>query len=107
MSQSRPTEESENCPCAGQAADSTKLIPGLACAGSIEIALPDGRLKRIGITRAHLEEDAGKLTHSGADQLSGSDYSLVDYNRAGVVHSSGYMFSGDTTGWVHWAEKKC
>lgn len=28
-------------------------------AGSIEIALPDGKLKRIGITRAHLEEDAG------------------------------------------------
>ena len=27
---------------------------------------------------------AGKLVHSGADQLSGSDYSLVDYNRAGV-----------------------
>ena len=26
---------------------------------------------------------AGKLNHSGADQLSGSDYSLVDYNRAG------------------------
>ncbi len=30
------------------------------CAGSIEIALPDGKLKRIGITRAHLEEDAGE-----------------------------------------------
>lgn len=27
---------------------------------------------------------AGKLTHSGAAQLSGSDYSLADYNRAGV-----------------------
>ena len=27
----------------------------------------------------------GKLTHSGADQLSGSEYSLVDYNRAGKV----------------------
>jgi aspartyl-tRNA(Asn)/glutamyl-tRNA(Gln) amidotransferase subunit B len=27
---------------------------------------------------------AGKLVHSGSDQLSGSDYSLVDYNRAGV-----------------------
>lgn len=56
----------------------------IAAGGSIEIALPDGKLKRIGITRAHLEEDAGKLTHSGADQISGSDYSLVDYNRAGV-----------------------
>lgn len=29
------------------------------------------------------EVSAGKLNHSGADQLSGSDYSLVDYNRAG------------------------
>lgn len=28
-------------------------------------------------------QNAGKLNHSGADQLSGSDYSLVDYNRAG------------------------
>lgn len=37
------------------------LLP--LCAGSIEIALPDGTLKRIGITRAHLEEDAGKPGH--------------------------------------------
>jgi aspartyl-tRNA(Asn)/glutamyl-tRNA(Gln) amidotransferase subunit B len=35
--------------------------------------------KRIGITRAHLEEDAGKLLHEGI-----KDGSLVDYNRAGV-----------------------
>lgn len=40
--------------------------------------------KRIGITRAHLEEDAGKLVHAGADGLSGSSYSLVDLNRAGT-----------------------
>lgn len=40
--------------------------------------------KRIGITRAHLEEDAGKLVHSGADGLAGSNYSLVDLNRAGT-----------------------
>ncbi|MFI3300395.1 MAG: Asp-tRNA(Asn)/Glu-tRNA(Gln) amidotransferase subunit GatB [Candidatus Gastranaerophilales bacterium] len=40
--------------------------------------------KRIGITRAHLEEDAGKLNHAGADGLAGSSYSLVDLNRAGT-----------------------
>ena len=39
--------------------------------------------KRIGITRAHLEEDAGKLVHAGADGIAGSSYSLVDLNRAG------------------------
>ena len=36
-----------------------------------------------GITRAHLEEEAGKLVHSG-DSIIGSSYSLVDYNRAGI-----------------------
>ncbi|MEL6325551.1 MAG: Asp-tRNA(Asn)/Glu-tRNA(Gln) amidotransferase subunit GatB [Cyanobacteria bacterium J06626_23] len=40
--------------------------------------------KQIGITRLHMEEDAGKLVHAGSDRLSGSAYSLVDYNRAGV-----------------------
>ncbi len=55
--------------------------------GWIEIELvKDGEpvRKRIGITRLHMEEDAGKLVHAGSDSLSGSSYSLVDYNRAGV-----------------------
>ncbi len=40
--------------------------------------------KHIGITRMHMEEDAGKLVHAGSDRLAGSSHSLVDYNRAGV-----------------------
>ncbi|MCU9614327.1 Asp-tRNA(Asn)/Glu-tRNA(Gln) amidotransferase subunit GatB [Caldibacillus lycopersici] len=45
--------------------------------GWIEIEV-GGKKKRIGITRLHLEEDAGKLNHSG------DGYSLVDYNRQGT-----------------------
>ncbi len=57
--------------------------------GWLEIELVDkktkaARRKRIGITRLHMEEDAGKLVHAGSDRLAGSTYSLVDYNRAGV-----------------------
>ncbi|HEY6736514.1 MAG TPA: Asp-tRNA(Asn)/Glu-tRNA(Gln) amidotransferase subunit GatB [Candidatus Saccharimonadia bacterium] len=44
--------------------------------GAVEFPL-DGKVKRVGITRAHLEGDAGKLTHP-----EGRDYSLVDLNRA-------------------------
>ena len=42
-------------------------------------------LDRFGVTRAHLEEDAGKTVYGGADRLAGSEYSLVDYNRAGEI----------------------
>ncbi|MFM2432383.1 MAG: Aspartyl/glutamyl-tRNA(Asn/Gln) amidotransferase subunit [Cyanobacteriota bacterium] len=57
--------------------------------GHIEIELYDKKsgtatTKKIGITRLHMEEDAGKLVHGGSDRLAGSTYSLVDYNRAGV-----------------------
>jgi len=46
--------------------------------------LPDGF--RVGIERGHLEEDTGKSTHVGGvgGRLHGSDYSLIDFNRAGV-----------------------
>jgi aspartyl-tRNA(Asn)/glutamyl-tRNA(Gln) amidotransferase subunit B len=45
--------------------------------------LPDGF--RVGIERAHMEEDTGKTTHAGASgRIHGADYSLVDYNRSGV-----------------------
>jgi aspartyl-tRNA(Asn)/glutamyl-tRNA(Gln) amidotransferase subunit B len=45
----------------------------------------DTYVKRIGIERLHMEEDAGKLVHAGSDRLAGSTHSLVDYNRAGVA----------------------
>ncbi|HEV3015139.1 MAG TPA: Asp-tRNA(Asn)/Glu-tRNA(Gln) amidotransferase subunit GatB, partial [Actinomycetota bacterium] len=45
----------------------------------------EGELRRIGITRVHLEEDTGKSLHVGATgRIHGADYSLVDYNRAGI-----------------------
>lgn len=57
--------------------------------GSLEIEMVDKKTqavtrKTIGITRLHMEEDAGKLVHAGSDRLSGSTHSLVDFNRAGV-----------------------
>ncbi len=52
--------------------------------GYLEIFV-DGEVKKIRIKRIHLEEDAGKLLHVGAgDRLSEADYSLVDFNRAGI-----------------------
>ena len=47
--------------------------------GSLDILLEDGTQKRIGITRAHLEEDAGKSLHEDFHGLSG-----IDLNRAGT-----------------------
>jgi aspartyl-tRNA(Asn)/glutamyl-tRNA(Gln) amidotransferase subunit B len=48
------------------------------------LELPAG--KRIGIERAHIEEDTGKSSHMGdsGGRIHGAAYSLVDYNRAGV-----------------------
>jgi aspartyl-tRNA(Asn)/glutamyl-tRNA(Gln) amidotransferase subunit B len=47
--------------------------------GALEIVLDDGARKRVGITRAHLEEDAGKSLHEGLPGLTG-----IDLNRAGT-----------------------
>ena len=47
--------------------------------GHIDIQLEDGTVKRIGVTRAHLEEDAGKSVHDQFEGMSG-----IDLNRAGT-----------------------
>lgn len=54
----------------------------IAVNGHLDIEV-NGETKRIGITRIHMEEDAGKLVHSGGT-INSSDYALVDYNRTGV-----------------------
>ena len=50
----------------------------LAADGYFDIPAPDGSLKRVGIIRAHLEEDAGKNLHEGLD------HTRIDLNRAGT-----------------------
>jgi len=54
----------------------------LARDGWLEIDLPDGSARRVGIERLHLEEDVGKLIHEGT--LDTAQASLVDFNRSGV-----------------------
>jgi aspartyl-tRNA(Asn)/glutamyl-tRNA(Gln) amidotransferase subunit B len=56
----------------------TQYDQPIVLGGSVTIEV-DGQSKTIGITRAHLESDAGKSTHP-----DGKDYSLVDLNRAGT-----------------------
>jgi aspartyl-tRNA(Asn)/glutamyl-tRNA(Gln) amidotransferase subunit B len=52
--------------------------------GHLDIEV-DGDTRRVGITRVHMEEDTGKSVHAGATgRIAGADYSLEDYNRAGV-----------------------
>jgi aspartyl-tRNA(Asn)/glutamyl-tRNA(Gln) amidotransferase subunit B len=50
--------------------------------GYLTITDERGEAKRIGVTRAHMEEDAGKLVHQG--DISSTPFSLVDLNRCGV-----------------------
>jgi aspartyl-tRNA(Asn)/glutamyl-tRNA(Gln) amidotransferase subunit B len=56
----------------------TQYDEPIVIGGSVDIVV-DGQVKTVGITRAHLESDAGKSTHP-----AGTDYSLVDLNRAGT-----------------------
>jgi aspartyl-tRNA(Asn)/glutamyl-tRNA(Gln) amidotransferase subunit B len=51
----------------------------IVAGGHIDIVLDDGGTRRVGITRAHLEEDAGKSLHEGLPGLTG-----IDLNRAGT-----------------------
>jgi aspartyl-tRNA(Asn)/glutamyl-tRNA(Gln) amidotransferase subunit B len=50
--------------------------------GRVEIVLDDGTIKSVGVTRAHLEEDAGKSLHD--EKLLGGGYTGIDLNRAGT-----------------------
>ncbi|WP_108717856.1 Asp-tRNA(Asn)/Glu-tRNA(Gln) amidotransferase subunit GatB [Miniimonas sp. S16] len=58
----------------------------IAYDGWLDVELADGEVVRVEIERAHMEEDAGKNTHVGGHdgRLQGAEYSLVDYNRAGI-----------------------
>ncbi|HLU56631.1 MAG TPA: Asp-tRNA(Asn)/Glu-tRNA(Gln) amidotransferase subunit GatB [Pseudonocardia sp.] len=58
----------------------------IAFDGHLDVPLDDGSVFRVGIERAHMEEDTGKSLHvGGADgRIHGAEYSLLDYNRAGV-----------------------
>ena len=73
----------------------------------MQVPLPGGGEKRIGVTRAHLEEDAGKAMYSGGSgggsdggggdgsgssgRLANSQFGLVDYNRAGARTAFFYL----------------
>jgi aspartyl-tRNA(Asn)/glutamyl-tRNA(Gln) amidotransferase subunit B len=54
--------------------------------GVVHFWLEDGTRRQCRLTRIHLEEDTGKSLHGGSThgRLAGSEYSLVDFNRAGV-----------------------
>ncbi len=60
----------------------TQYDAPICSGGSLEIS-HQGTLREIGIERAHLEEDPGSLQHVGGS-IDTADYTLVDYNRAGV-----------------------
>jgi aspartyl-tRNA(Asn)/glutamyl-tRNA(Gln) amidotransferase subunit B len=58
----------------------------LGLGGHLDVELEDGSSYRVGITRVHMEEDAGKLVHAGgaSGRIDGADYSLADFNRCGT-----------------------
>ncbi len=58
----------------------------IAFDGYLDVELEDGTPVRVPIERAHMEEDTGKSLHMGGatGRIHGADYSLLDYNRAGI-----------------------
>ncbi|MGP3968628.1 Asp-tRNA(Asn)/Glu-tRNA(Gln) amidotransferase subunit GatB [Streptomyces sp. 6N223] len=58
----------------------------IAFNGRLDVQLADGEVFRVGIERAHMEEDTGKSTHVGGatGRIHGASHSLLDYNRAGI-----------------------
>lgn len=60
----------------------TQFYAPICRTGWLEMEFPTGR-RRIGITRIHLEEEAGRSYHSGTGIID-SDYSLLDYNRSSI-----------------------
>jgi aspartyl-tRNA(Asn)/glutamyl-tRNA(Gln) amidotransferase subunit B len=58
----------------------------IAFNGYLDVELEDGEVFRVEIERAHMEEDTGKSLHVGGatGRIQGAEYSLVDYNRAGI-----------------------
>jgi aspartyl-tRNA(Asn)/glutamyl-tRNA(Gln) amidotransferase subunit B len=58
----------------------------IAFDGHLDVVLDDGEVFRVGIERAHMEEDTGKSLHVGGatGRIHGAEHSLLDYNRAGV-----------------------
>ncbi|MGD9991371.1 Asp-tRNA(Asn)/Glu-tRNA(Gln) amidotransferase subunit GatB [Pseudonocardia sp.] len=58
----------------------------IAVNGHLDVTLEDGTVVRVEIERAHMEEDTGKSLHVGGatGRIHGAEYSLLDYNRAGV-----------------------
>src|ERR1700744_100844 len=58
----------------------------IAYNGYLDVELEDGEVGRVEIERAHMEEDTGKSLHVGGatGRIHGAEYSLLDYNRAGI-----------------------
>ena len=71
-------------PAAAERTDIADLAPGES-RGNVT-KTDTGYVVRVGITRIHLEEDAGKMVHLGGGEgrIAGATHSLVDYNRAGT-----------------------
>lgn len=73
---------------AGERIDLDGLKPGQQGEGTAAnvTKTEDGYVAHVGITRIHMEEDAGKMVHVGGGEgrIAGATHSLVDYNRAGT-----------------------